>query len=84
MIMGTIKPYNIDEKRIEASQHIHALCKGAIVIVIKYKDTFAEGYCQYRDGAIVSFEMWYRDMQPRVNNYAGRSEQALAYIHSIA
>ena len=48
--MGTIKPFNVDEMRIKASERIHAMFKGAPVIVIKYKDNFAEGYCQYKDG----------------------------------
>lgn len=82
--MGTIKPFDVSEMRIKASERIHTMFKSAIVIVIKYKDTFAEGYCQYKDGTTASFEVWYRDMLPKVNDYGSQHDRALAYINSIA
>ena len=57
--MGTIKPYNVDEMRVKASERIHKMFKGAPFIYIKYKDTFAEGYCQYKDGIKAFFTVWF-------------------------
>ena len=83
--MGTIRPYNVDEMRIKASERIHSMFKGAPFIYIKYKNTFAEGYCQYKDGLTAFFTVWYRDllvrttetMEPRPH------ERAVEYINSI-
>ena len=44
--MGTIKPYDVDDMRVKASERIHGMFKNAPFLYIKYKDTFAEGYCQ--------------------------------------
>ena len=60
--MGTIKPYDVDTMRVKASQRIHTMFRNVPFIYIKYKDTFAEGYCQYKDGLIVTFTVWYRDI----------------------
>lgn len=83
--MGTIKPFNVDEMRIKASERIHAMFKGAPVIVIKYKDNFADGYCQYKDGVKAFFTVWYREMTVRTNEeqFDGQHDRAVAYINSM-
>ena len=83
---GTIKPYNVDDMRIKASERIHAMFKGAPVIVIKYKDTFAKGYCQDKDGVMAFFTVWYRDLlvKPDCVQVEGQHERAMAYINSLA
>ena len=83
--MGTIKPYNVDDMRIKASERIHGMFKGAPVIVIKYKDTFAKGYCQYKDGVMAFFTVWYRDLliKPDCVQVEGQHERAMAYINSL-
>ena len=83
--MGTIKPFNTDEMRVKASERIHQMFKGAPFIYIKYKETFAEGYCQYKDGVTAFFEVWYRDLLVRTSNneHDSAHERAMAYIHSI-
>ena len=60
--MGTIRPYNVDDMRIKVSERIHSMFKGAPVIIVKYKNTFAEGYCKYKDGVTAFFTVWYRDL----------------------
>ena len=83
--MGTIRPYDVDTMRVKASQRIHTMFRNVPFIYIKYKDTFAEGYCQYKDGLIVTFTVWYRDMLVRTERYESQSqhEKALEYINSI-
>ena len=83
---GTIKPYNVDDMRIQASERIHGMFKGAPVIIIKYKDTFAEGYCQYKDGVTAFFTVWYRDLlvKPDCVQVEGQHERAMAHINSLA
>ena len=83
--MGTIKPYNTDEMRIKASERIHKMFKNVPFIYIKYRDTYAEGYCQYKDGLVVSFTVWYRDLLIRTSEEEPESqhEKALAYVHSL-
>ena len=83
--MGTIKPFNSDDMRIKASERIHQMFKGAPFIYVKYKDTFAEGYCQYKDGIKAFFTVWYRDLLVRTsgNEYDSAHERAMAYINSI-
>ena len=83
--MGTIKPFNVDEMRIKASERIHAMFKGAPVIVIKYKENFAEGYCQYKDGVTAFFTVWYRDLLVRTTEevYESAHERALEYVKSL-
>ena len=81
--MRTIKPFNTDEMRIKASERIHQMFKGAPFIYIKYKDTFAEGYCQYKDGVKASFTVWYRDMKISTTEELSPHEKALAYVHSL-
>ena len=81
--MTTIRPYNTDEMRIKASERIHRIFKGAPFIYIKYKDTFAEGYCQYKDGIKAFFTVWYRDMLVHTNEELSPHEKALAYVHSL-
>lgn len=60
--MGTIKPFDVADMRIKASERIHKMFRGAPFIYIKYKNTFAEGYCQYKDGVTAFFTVWYRDI----------------------
>ena len=81
--MKTIRPYNVDDMRVKASERIHKMFKGAPFIYIKYKDTFAEGYCQYRDGVKAFFTVWYRDMIISTTEERSPHEKALAYIHSL-
>ena len=83
--MKTIKAFNTDEMRVRASERIHAMFKGAPVIVVKYKNTFAEGYCQYKDGVTAFFTVWYRDLLVRTQERSETSphEKALKYINSI-
>ena len=84
--MGTIRPYNVDDMRIKASERIHSMFKGAPVIIVKYKNTFAEGYCQYKDGVTAFFTVWYRDLPVKQDpvQVEGQHERALAYINSLA
>ena len=83
--MKTIRPYNIEDMRVKASVRIHTMFKGAPFIYIKYKDTFAEGYCQYKDGITAFFTVWYRDMLVSISMEHPQSqhERALEYINSI-
>ena len=83
--METIRPYNTDEMRIKASERIHKMFKGAPFIYVKYKDTFAEGYCQYKDGVKAFFTVWYRDLLVRTTEEYDdcQHEKALTYIHSL-
>ena len=83
--MGTIKPYDVDTMRVNASERIHTMFKGAPVIIIKYKDTFAEGYCQYKDGITAFFTVWYRDLLTKQEpvQVEGQHEKAMAYINSL-
>ena len=83
--MGTIKPYNSDEMRVKASERIHSMFKNVPFIYIKYRDTYAEGYCQYKDGLVVSFTVWYRDLLMRTSEKEPESphEKAVEYINSI-
>ena len=83
--MKTIKPFNVDEMRVKASQKIHSTFKSVPFIYVKYRDNYAEGYCQYKDGLIVGFTVWYRDMLVRVEEYTPISQHAKAmeFIHSI-
>lgn len=84
--MGTIRPFNVDDMRIKASERIHAMFKGAPVIVVKYKDNFADGYCQYKDGVTAFFTVWYRDMKVNTSDdiFDGQHERAMRYINSLA
>ena len=83
--MGTIKPYNSDEMRVKASERIHSMFKNVPFIYIKYRDTYAEGYCQYKDGLVVSFTVWYRDLLIHTSEEEPESphEKAVEYINSI-
>lgn len=81
--MTTIRPYNVDDMRVKASERIHKMFKGAPFIYIKYKDTFAEGYCQYKDGIKAFFTVWYRDMLVHTNEELSPHEKALAYVKSL-
>ena len=80
--MKTIRPFNSDEMRIKASERIHKMFKGAPFIFVKYKSTFAEGYCQYKDGTTAFFTVWYRDLISGVPRY-GQHDYAMRYIQSI-
>lgn len=84
--MKTIRPYNVDDMRVKASERIHTMFRGAPVIVIKYKDTFAEGYAYYKDGVTAFFTVWYRDLLVRTNQTEADSQhdRAMAYIQSMA
>ena len=81
--MKTIRPYNVDDMRVKASERIHKMFKGAPFIYIKYKNTFAEGYCQYKDGVTAFFTVWYRDLIIRNAEDSSPHEKALAYVHSL-
>ena len=83
--MGTIRPYNVDDMRIKASERIHSMFNGAPVIIVKYKDTFAEGYCQYKDGVTAFFTVWYRDLLVKQEpiQVEGQHARAMAYINSL-
>ena len=83
--MGTIKPYDVDTMRVKASERIHSMFKGAPVIIVKYKDTFAEGYCQYKDGVTAFFTVWYRDLLVKKEpvQVEGQHARAMAYINSL-
>ena len=84
--MKTVKPFIVDEMRIKASERIHSMFKSAIVICIKYKNTFAEGYCQYKDGTPAFFSVWYRDLliQPVVNvQQESQHDRAKRYINQM-
>lgn len=81
--MKAIRPFNTDEMRIKASERIHNMFKGAPFIYIKYKNTFAEGYCQYKDGVKAFFTVWYRDMIVSTTEELSPHERALAYVHSL-
>ena len=81
--MKTIRPYNVDDMRVKASERIHKMFKGAPFIYIKYKNTFAEGYCQYNDGVKGFFTLWYRDMLVHTNEELSPHEKAMAYVKSL-
>lgn len=83
--MGTVKPFNVDEMRIKASERIYSMFKGAIVICVKYKNTFAEGYCQFKDGTTALFTVWYRDLlhEKAEPIYESQHDRAMAYIQSL-
>ena len=83
--MTTIRPYNVDDMRVKASERIHKMFKGAPFIYIKYKNTFAEGYCQYKDGVKAFFTVWYRDLLIRTSEEEPGSphDKAVEYINSI-
>ena len=83
--MKTIKPFNTDDMRVKASERIHRMFKGAQFIYIKYKNTFAEGYCQYKDGVTAFFTVWYRDLitVPAESLEMSAHEKALEYVQSL-
>lgn len=83
--MGTIQPFNVDKMRVKASERIHGDVQRSPVIVVKYKSTFAEGYCQYQDGVTAFFTVWYRDLtvRPSETESYGQHDRAMAYIQSI-
>lgn len=83
--MGTIKPYDVDDMRVKASERIHGMFKNAPFLYIKYKDTFAEGYCQYKDGIKAFFTVWYRDLlvSTTMEEVESQHEKALEYINTI-
>ena len=72
--MGTIKPYDVDSMRVKASQRIHTMFRNVPFIYIKYKD-----------GLIVTFTVWYRDMLicTSVEEVTSQHEKAMEYINSI-
>ena len=83
--MGTIKPYDVDEMRVKASELIHGMFKNVPFLYVKYKDTFAEGYCQYKDGIKAFFTVWYRDLLVSTTEEPCESqhEKAMQYVHSL-
>ena len=83
--MNTIKPFNVDEMRTKASERIHKMFKGAPFIYVKYKNTFAEGYCQYKDGLTAFFTVWYRDLLVRtsIDDELSQYERARNYVKTI-
>ena len=82
---GTIKPFNVEEKRVEVSQRIYSVFGKVPFLYVKYRDNYAEGYCQYKDGLMIGFTVWYRDMLVRTERYEPQSqhEKAVEYINSI-
>ena len=83
--MGTIRPYNVDEMRVKASERIHGMFKNVPFLYVKYKNTFAEGYCQYKDGIKAFFTVWYRDLLVSTTEEPCKSqhEKAMKYVHSL-
>ena len=83
--MNTIKPFNVDEMRTKASERIHKIFKGAPFIYVKYKNTFAEGYCQHKDGVTAFFTVWYRDLLVRtsIDEELSQYERARNYVKTI-
>lgn len=85
--METIKPFkNVNAMRALASERIHATFGNVPFIYVKYRDNYAEGYCQYKDGLIAGFTVWYRDMLVQVEEYTlivGQHERAMRYINSM-
>ena len=63
--MDTIKKYDVSEMRTKASQVIHQMFKGASVITVRYKDTFAEGSCQWPDGVMEFVAIFYYDLREK-------------------
>ena len=64
--MRTIKPFNVDEMRVKASQKntLHLRVPFYITGTTTQKDT-----ANTRMGLIVGFTVWYRDMLVRVEEY---------------
>ena len=83
---GTIKPFNVEEKRVEASQRIYSVFGKVPFLYVKYRDNYAEGYCQYKDGLMIGFTVWYRDLlvKPDCVQVEGQHARAMAYINSLA
>ena len=48
--MGTIKPFNVDEMRRKAAEHIHNMFKNAVMIQAIYKDTYVKATARFADG----------------------------------
>ena len=63
--METIKKYDVDKMRAKASRLIHGMFKGASVINVQYKDTFAEASCLWPDGVMEFFAVFYHDLRDR-------------------
>lgn len=79
--MKTIQPFNTAEMRIRASERIHKMFRGVPFIYVKYRDNYAEGYAQYRDGIIACFTVWYRDLVgERTVQSDSQHERALALL----
>lgn len=61
--METIKKYNVDKMRAKASRQIHNMFKGAAVINVRYRDTFAEASCLWPDGVREYVVLFYYDLK---------------------
>ena len=83
--METIKPFDVDSMRVKASVRIHTMFKGAPFIYVKYRGNYAEDYCQYKDGVIATFTVWYRDMLvcTSMEELESAHDRAQDYIKSI-
>ena len=81
--MGTVKPFDVDEMRRKASEHIHRMFSGAIMIQAVYKDTFVKASCQWKDGVKEYVMVFYRDID-RKPVEDGQHDRAMKYINSMA
>ena len=81
--MGTIKPFNVDEMRRKASEYIHKMFSGAVIIQAVYKDTFVKASCQWKDGVKEYVMVFYRDID-RKTAEDGQHDRAMEYINSMA
>ncbi|MBQ8889818.1 MAG: hypothetical protein IJY59_10105 [Bacteroidaceae bacterium] len=83
--MRTIKPFDVDAKRVEASKRIYEMFGRVPFLYVKYKNTYAEGYCEYTDGLRISFTVWYRDLivSTSISEPISQHDKAMAYISSI-
>lgn len=80
--MGTIKPFNVDEMRSKAAEHIHNLFKNAVMIQAIYKDTFVKATARFADGVTEHVMVFYRDIDRKPMQY-GQHNRAMEYINSI-
>ena len=80
--MGTIKPFNVDEMRRKAAEHIHNMFKNAVMIQAIYKDTYVKATARFADGVTEHIMVFYRDIDRKPMQY-GQHEKAMAYINSI-
>ena len=80
--MGTIKPFNVDEMRRKAAEHIHNMFKNAVMIQAIYKDTYVKATARFADGVTEYVMVFYRDIDRKPMQY-GQHNRAMEYINSI-